>query len=121
MVDSLSMTGTRDWRAWPLLLPLAALLLLAAISSPSARATDTPPPAAAIATASPTSAAAPTASPAVINEGDDDPDIDKYAFLTIGAAGAAAVIATIGYLIRRRIGFDPHRPDRSGDSPGDHH
>jgi len=119
MVDSLSMTGTRNWRAWPLLLPLAALILLSAISSPSTQAAGPPPGTGA--TASPTSSATPAASPVVIDEGDDDPDIDKYAFLTIGAAGAAAVIGTIGYLIRRRVGFDPHRPGGGGDSPGDHH
>lgn len=256
MVDSLSMTGIRTWRAWPLLLPLAALVLLSAISSPSARAADpapvlvfqypvdgavlsepafflqlcfvepinrrdlfaggdfgftvtqpdniglghrdvfqsdsygiaiypglpvgddlagvwkfhwrvtspdgltplegdvsytvdpegdpvptaTPPPCigeggtgtvtptpegnkptetlAPGVTAAPTSAPTPTASP-VIEEGDDDPDIDKYAYLTIGAAAAAAVIATVGYLIRRRIGYDPHKP--GGPGPGDHH
>lgn len=131
MVDSLSMTGTRNWRAWPLLLPLAALILLSAISSPSTQAADpapvlanqpadTPPPGTG-ATVSATTSATPAASPVVIDEGDDDPDIDKYAFLTIGAAGAAAVIGTIGYLIRRRVGFDPHRPGGGGDSPGDHH
>ncbi len=126
MVDSLSMTGTRKWRAWTLLLPLAALILLSAISSPSTQAedpvpvlvnqpSDTPPPGTGA-----TASATPAASPVLIDEG-DDPDIDKYAFLTIGAAGAAAVIGTIGYLIRRRIGYDPHKPGTGGDSHGDGH
>ena len=261
MVDSLSMTGTRTWRAWPLLLPLVALILLSVLSSPSARAadpapvlvfqypldgakltqpvfffqlcfatpinvtdlyaggdfaftvtapdgiglghrdvlqpnglglaifpghppgataglwkftwrvtspdgqsalegkvdytvdpdgdpiptatpppctgedgtgtvtptpsgnkpTDSPPPGTS-ATVRPTTSGAPTASPAVIDEGGDDPDIDKYAFYTIGAAGIAAVIATLGYVIRRRIGYDPHKPGSPGeDSHGDGH
>jgi methionine-rich copper-binding protein CopC len=76
--------------------------------------TDTPPPVSG-ATSIPTSAATPTASP-IIEESDDDPDIDKYAYLTIGAAGAAAVVLTLGYLFRRRIGFDPHKPPNNGDS-----
>jgi hypothetical protein len=54
-----------------------------------------------------------------VEDGDDDPDIDKYAYITIGAAGIAAVIATIGYFIRRRIHYDPHRP--GGDGSGGHH
>jgi methionine-rich copper-binding protein CopC len=254
MVDSLSMTGTRTWRVWPLLLPLAALILLAAISSPSAHAadptpvlvfqypaegatltaepfffqlcfaspinkkdlplggdfffsvtepdgvglgnrdvfqpdaygiavypgvamgdvagqwkfhwrvsspdaqsplegdinftvnpggdpiptatpppcigeagtgtvtptpegnppTDSPPPGTG-ATLHPTNSAKPTASTAAIDE-DDSPDIDKYAYLTIGAAGGAAIIATLGYIFRRRIGYDPHKPPDSDDS-----
>lgn len=79
--------------------------------------TDTPPPGSG-ATVAPTGS--PTASPAVIDEGDDDPDIDKYAYITIGAAGVAAVIATLGYFFRRRIGFDPHKPTDSDDSQGGH-
>ena len=57
----------------------------------------------------------------VIDEGDDsDVDILRLALLTIGAAGAAGVIALIGYLIRKRIGYDPHAP-HDGEEPPEHH
>jgi hypothetical protein len=49
---------------------------------------------------------------------DDDPDILPLALLTVGVAGALAGLAVIGYLIRRRIGHDPHRS--SGDGPPGH-
>ena len=57
----------------------------------------------------------------VIDEGDDsDVDILRLALLTIGAAGAAGVIALIGYLIRKRIGYEPHAP-HDGEEPPEHH
>src|SRR3989442_1454572 len=37
------------------------------------------------------------------------PDVALMALLTIGAAGAAAVLGLIGYVIRNRVGFWPHR------------
>ena len=45
-------------------------------------------------------------------DGDDDdgPDILLMALVTIAIAGGAAVLFTLGYLLRRRIGFEPHRP-----------
>ncbi|MEO8458602.1 MAG: hypothetical protein ABI559_12430 [Chloroflexota bacterium] len=58
----------------------------------------------------------PKASP-VVEDGDDQ-EIGKYAFLTIGAAGVAAVVLLIGYFIRKRIGYDPHKP--TGDDGGHH-
>ena len=42
-------------------------------------------------------------------------DVAEKALLTVGIAAAAGVIALIGYLIRKRIGFWPHRPQ-----PEDH-
>ena len=79
------------------------------------KATETPPVGTGATASQPTLSPKPTASPAVIDT-DDSPDIDKYAYLTIGAAGVAAVIATLGYLFRRRIGFDPHKPGDTDDS-----
>jgi methionine-rich copper-binding protein CopC len=38
------------------------------------------------------------------------PDILLTALITIAIAGGAAVLFTLGFLLRRRIGFEPHRP-----------
>lgn len=54
-------------------------------------------------------------------EGDDGPDILLMALITIAAAGGAAVLATLGYWLRRRIGFDPHRPPEGGQGDGGDH
>lgn len=53
-------------------------------------------------------------------DGGSDVDILRLALLTVGAAGAAAVLALIGYLIRKRIGYEPHAP-REGEQPPEHH
>lgn len=68
---------------------------------------------------SPGATAAPT-SP--VDEGDEeDVDILRLALLTIGSASAAGLIALIGYGIRRRIGYEPHKPpEDSGDSHEGH-
>jgi methionine-rich copper-binding protein CopC len=84
---------------------------------PSATPTVAPTTVAASGSVKPSASAGPTASP--VDEGKDDPDIDKYAFITIGIAGAAAVIVTIGYFIRKRVGYDPHKPG-PGDDSGHH-
>lgn len=52
---------------------------------------------------------------------DDDSDILVLALLTIGAAGGAALIALIGYFVRRAIGFEPHKPSGDGAGHGEHH
>lgn len=53
---------------------------------------------------------------------DDGPDILLIALITIGAVGGAAALATGGYLLRRRIGFEPHRPsDDDAAGGGDQH
>lgn len=41
---------------------------------------------------------------------DDGPDILLIALITTASMGGAAVLFTLGYLLRRRIGFEPHRP-----------
>jgi hypothetical protein len=67
----------------------------------------------------PSVSATPTVSPIAAGSGGSGPDILKYALLTIGAAGAAGVILLIGYFVRRRVGYDPHR-EKPGDGD-DHH
>jgi hypothetical protein len=71
------------------------------------------------ASGSPSVSATPTVSPIASGSSGSGPDILKYALLTIGAAGAAGVILLIGYFVRRRVGYDPHRA-KPGDG-GDHH
>jgi hypothetical protein len=56
----------------------------------------------------------------VTEEDGGGPDILQLALLTIGAAGAAAMLALIGYVIRKRIGYEPHAP-KPGEEPPDHH
>jgi hypothetical protein len=96
-------------------------------SSATATASPTPEPGATTPAAvnvspAPTSgyssvSSTPNSSP--IAAGSSGPDILKSSLLTIGAAGAAGVILLIGYLVRRRVGYDPHREKPgSGD---DHH
>lgn len=53
-------------------------------------------------------------------DGGDDVDILRLALLTIGAAGVAAVLALIGFVIRRRIGYEPHAPHEGEETP-EHH
>ena len=52
---------------------------------------------------------------------DDKPDVLLMALLTVGAAGGAAVLAMIGYVVRNRVGFWPHRPPPRDGSPSDEH
>jgi hypothetical protein len=53
---------------------------------------------------------------------DDGPDRTELVLWTLAASGAAAVLASIGYVIRKRVGFWPHRPPpRDGSQPEDHH
>ena len=43
-------------------------------------------------------------------DSDDGPDVVELTLLTLAASGIAAVIGLIGYLVRRGVGYDPHRP-----------
>ena len=52
---------------------------------------------------------------------DDQPDVLLMALLTVGAAGGAAVISMIGYVIRNRVGFWLHRPPPRDGSPSEEH
>jgi len=80
----------------------------------------TPEPCTAASTPAPPQEDRPTPTP--VDETDDGPDVLKLALFTIGAAGAAAVVALIGYAVRNRVGFWLHRPPerKDGDS-GEHH
>ncbi len=51
---------------------------------------------------------------------DDGPDILLLALITIASVGGAAVLFTLGYLLRRRIGYEPHRPPED-EGEGDGH
>lgn len=71
------------------------------------------------ATASP--AGSPTASPAATTVKDEgDSDVLELALLTIGAAGGAVLLALLGYVFRKRIGFWLHRPPPGGGDAGRH-
>jgi methionine-rich copper-binding protein CopC len=50
----------------------------------------------------------------------DGPDILLLALITIASVGGAAVLFTLGYLLRRRIGYEPHRPPED-DEGGEGH
>ena len=80
--------------------------------------------------ASPTLASRPTPSPgtpaagggagtAVADNG-DGPDILLLALITIASVGGAAVVVSLGYLLRKRIGYEPHRPPEGDEGEGDH-
>ncbi len=78
----------------------------AATPSPAAAATPSP---AAGATPPPTT---PPAGGTTAGSGadGDGPDILLTALVTTASVGGAAVLLTLGYLLRRRIGYEPHRP-----------
>ncbi len=51
---------------------------------------------------------------------DDGPDILFLALITIAIVGGVAVLFTLGYFLRRRIGYEPHRPPEGDEGGGDH-
>jgi methionine-rich copper-binding protein CopC len=94
------------------------------VPSPSPPPTETPT----AVTPSPTGGATPP--PATPPAGEttassgadsDGPDILLAALITIAAAGGAAVLFTLGYLLRRRIDFEPHRPPQGEEDEGGEH
>jgi hypothetical protein len=93
---------------------------------PDGRPGPTPPPDTSRASPAPRVTKAPGPSPAGGSEKSDDsgggPDVLELALLTIAAAGGAAVLGLIGYLIRLRVGFWLHRPPpRDGNGGAEHH
>jgi len=63
----------------------------------------------------------PEGGPGTGDAGDDDgPDILFLALVTTAGVGVAAVLFTLGYLLRRRIGYEPHRPPEGGEEGEDH-
>ncbi len=77
----------------------------------SAGDTPVPPP-------SPTPGETPP--PVTPSPDDDGPDILLLALITIASVGGAAVLLTLGYFLRRRIGYEPHRPPEGDEGGGDH-
>ncbi len=57
------------------------------------------------------------------SDGDDnDPSVLTLTLITIGIVAAGAIVAVIAFVIRRRVGYEPHAPsDGSGESGGDQH
>jgi len=49
------------------------------------------------------------------------PDVLRMVLLTVGAAAAAASLGLIGYVIRKRVGYWPHRPQPQEGVPTDEH
>jgi hypothetical protein len=57
-----------------------------------------------------------------LQQNNAEPDRTELILWTLAASSAAAVLAIIGYFIRMRIGFWPHRPPpRDGTAPEDDH
>ena len=75
---------------------------------------------ASVASPTPAPTASPTVGPGGGGQEDGGPDILLIALLTTATGGGAAVLLTLGYLLRRRIGYEPHRPPAGGDE-GDQH
>jgi methionine-rich copper-binding protein CopC len=65
---------------------------------------------------SPTLGETPTPAPS----DDDGPDILLAALITIAVVGGAAVLFTLAHLLRRRIGYEPHRPPENGEEDEGH-
>jgi methionine-rich copper-binding protein CopC len=63
--------------------------------------------------------ATPTPAPGE-STGDDGPDILLLALITTGVVGGAAVLFGLGYLLRLRIGYEPHRPPEDGEEEDGH-
>jgi methionine-rich copper-binding protein CopC len=69
----------------------------------------------------PTVTARATPTPAPLESTDDDgPDILLAALITIGVVGGAALLFALAYLLRLRIGYEPHRPPEDGEGDEGH-
>ncbi len=107
-----------------LLLPLLALTASVALMSSAAYAeshlTAAGPPEGARPAAVPGHAGARAAMPAQETGDDDGPDILRTALITIGVVGGAAALTTLAFLLRVRIGYEPHRPREEDEGGGGH-
>ena len=110
-----------------LLLALAAALAFpASLANAQIELIEADPPDGARLDAPPGETAAPEEtlqpdSPIGQEAGDDDgPDILFLALITTASVGGAAVLFTLGYLLRRRIGYEPHRPPEGGEEGEGH-
>jgi hypothetical protein len=56
-----------------------------------------------------------------IDDTGGDTDRTGLVLLTLAGAGVAAVIATLGYLVRRRLGWWLHKPGGTGATYDEHH
>jgi methionine-rich copper-binding protein CopC len=82
-----------------------------ATPAPSPTPGETPPPV----------TPSPEAGTVTGDAGDDDgPDILLLALITTASVGGIAVLFTLGYFLRRRIGYEPHRPPEGDEGGGDH-
>jgi methionine-rich copper-binding protein CopC len=54
-------------------------------------------------------------------ETDGGPDILLITLITVAVIGGAAVLTSLLYLVRRSIGFEPHRPPEGDESGGEEH
>jgi methionine-rich copper-binding protein CopC len=71
--------------------------------------------------AGPTVGVGATPTPALTDSSDDDgPDILLLALITTGVVGGAAVLFGLGYLLRLRIGYEPHRPPKDAEEEDGH-
>jgi len=54
-------------------------------------------------------------------QGGNSRDVLEKALLTVAAAAAAGGLGLVGYLIRKRVGFWPHRPQAKESAPSEEH
>lgn len=52
---------------------------------------------------------------------DDGPDVVFLALITVAAVAGAGLLFTLGYGLRKRIGFEPHRPEEGDEGGGEDH
>lgn len=69
----------------------------------------------------PAATPSPAGGTATRDAGDSDgPDILFLALITTASVGGAAMLFSLGYLLRRRIGYEPHRPREGGEESEGH-
>lgn len=86
----------------------------------TAGSTPAPSPSPAPQETPPSLTPSPEASGGAVDAGDDGPDILFLALITTAAAGGAAVLFTLAHLLRKGIGYEPHRPPEGGEEGEGH-